>query len=109
MKQFISTLLFSFFTLVLMSQNKVGIGTPSPIRLLHVYDTLGTGFPFMIESRNAANMVMEIQSQATGAAIGIGMYRQGAAKAYSYVNSSNNYALNMGSVDNFTQIGRAHV
>lgn len=103
MKQVLPIILFSLCTNVLLSQNKVGIGTPNPARELHVYDTLGSGFPFIIESRNGSNLLMEINTLNTNASMGIGMYRQGAAKAYAYVNGNNNYVLNMqGAGENFT-------
>ena len=101
MKLLISTIIFSFSFTLLLAQGKIGMGTQTPARLVHIYDTLNTGFPFLIESKNVSNMVMELNSNAAGSAIGIGMYRNGAGKALSYVNANNNYALNMGTADNF--------
>ena len=95
MKQLLSILVCCFFVFTVRSQNKVGIGTISPQRVFHIYDTLGTGFPFMIESRNTANLLTEFNSLGSTSNIGIGMYRSGAPKAYAYVNGSNNYVITM--------------
>ena len=98
MKVTFSTLFVLLFSSILLAQNKVGIGTSTPQRVFHIYDTVGSGFPFLIESNNASNLITELNSFKDEALIGNGFFRKGIAKAYAYVNANNNYVLNMAGI-----------
>ena len=80
----------------------VGIGT-SPGYVFDVFDVANQGFFINFNSNNASNSFVQLQSNAplpNTANIGFGMYRNGGAKGYVYVNGSNNLILSTTGTEN---------
>jgi hypothetical protein len=83
---------------VMLSVNgEVGIGTDSyDGTQLGIYDEDNSGFPFYMESANTNNSMLGIDADNNTAKVGISVYRSGANVGQFYLNSQNDFQLNVG-------------
>jgi hypothetical protein len=82
---------------MLSAGGDVGIGTDSyDGTQLGIYDNDNSGFPFYMETANTDNSMLGIDADNNTAKVGLSFYRSGANVGQFYLNSSNDFQLNIG-------------